>query len=148
MPKLKKNKKQSRQEELKALEQQKTRAKKIMLSSSIITYVIALVALILSFMINGKYWDIPEIGKETTAEVIDVLVKSFIILVFFFFALISVANFQEIRGYVFTWREMIVLLIVTLLQSSTELYVFLVAASGVVLIITYMYFIQGRIQKE
>ncbi|MHA1856574.1 MAG: hypothetical protein ACTSYY_11055 [Promethearchaeota archaeon] len=158
MPKIKKDKK-SKEEKLKNLEISKAEAKRSMFSSSIITYLIAAIFLVISFIFNGNLINvwvekitnaqsvIDEGGAPSFIYVMDIIIKSFSVILFFFFTFISIGNFQEYRGYIMTWKEMLILLIITLLQVSTNFTIFLITFVGIILCITYFYFIQGKIEK-
>ena len=91
-------------------------------------------------------------GVQTCAlpilNVLDVIIKSFSVILFFLFILISLGNYQEMRGYIVKWKQLLFIIIISILQASTEIYVFLIAAIGITLIITYFYFIQGKINAE
>jgi hypothetical protein len=147
MPKIKKRK--SRESKLKDLEVQKMIAKKFMYLSAMKTYIIAIVFFIVSLIFNGRYIVLEDkFGESTATSIFDVLIKSFSIILFFFFTIVALGNWMELRGYILTWKEVLIVLIISILQSSTELYVFLIVAFGVVLILTYMYFIQGKIPSD
>lgn len=146
---------------MKNLELQKKLDKKSMFISALLTYALAAIFLIISFIFNGRFIIFPKepvYPAGTPAElmyplpmwirVVAVLLKSGSIILFFFFMMISIGNYRELRGYIMTWREMLVLLIVSILQSSTEIYVFFITALGITLVITYMYFIQGKVNVE
>ena len=167
MPKIQKNreKREQREQQLKKLEIEKSIQKKSMFSSAIITFLIAIVFFVISFVFNGRFYEIPipvvkevdaAVAAEAEAEsnsiswlnVLDVLIKSVSVILFFLFIMISVANYQELRGYIMKWKLLLFLIIISILQVSTEIYVFLVSAVGITLIITYFYFIQGKINTE
>jgi hypothetical protein len=165
MPKIQKNKekRQQREDMLKKLEIEKSIEKKYMFSSAFITLLIAIAFFVISFIFNGRFYEIPIPTPEIDASVIeeeaessgiswlnvlDVGIKSFSVILFFLFMLISVGNYQELRGYIVKWKQLLFLIIISILQASTEIYVFLIAAIGITLIITYFYFIQGKLNAE
>lgn len=143
MPKYKKIQEQKKQE----LEEQKIQIahiKQRMFNSAGYTYLLALIPLIGSFILNGRFVTIPNPNASTAITVVDVLLKSLLIIAFFFFAFVSFANYMELCGYIMDLKYIILLLVISLLQSSTELYVFLVSLGGNVLVLVYMYFIQAK----
>ncbi len=158
MPKIKKEKKK-REEKIKNLEIRKTEVKSTMFSSTLITYVIAAIFLVISFIFNGSIisgWVqkiveaknvIDEGGSPSFIYIIDIIIKSFSVILFFFFVFISIGNFQEYRGYIMTWKEMLSLLIISLLQVSTDFTLFFITAIGITICIIYFYFLQGKIEK-
>ncbi len=159
MPKIDKKKK-SRQEKIRDLEIQKAVLKRSMFKSATLTYLLAAVFLVVSFLFNGLIisgWvtlvDEAAIVVENDEGmpfiyIADILIKTISIIVFFFFSLVSVANYRELSGYIMSWKELLVLLILTLIQSTTSGLIFVISACGVVLVLTYMYFIQGKIKRE
>lgn len=158
MPKIKKEKK-IREEKLKNLEIRKVKVKSIMFSSTLITYGLAAIFLAISFIFNGSLisgWVqkiveakivIDEGGAPSFIYIIDIIIKSFSVILFFFFIFISMGNFQEYRGYIMTWKEMLGLLIISLLQVSTNFTIFFITIIGIIICITYFYFLQGKIEK-
>ncbi|WP_371801986.1 hypothetical protein [Candidatus Lokiarchaeum ossiferum] len=159
MPKIEKKKK-TRQEKLRDLENQKAILKQSMFKSSFITYLIAAIFLIISFLFNGlaiNGW--VDLVNEAALKVennegmpfiyiADILIKTISIIAFFFFTLISVANYRELSGYLMSWKELLVLLIITLIQATTSGLIFVICACGVAIVLTYMYFIQGKVNNE
>ncbi len=158
MPKIKKEKK-IREEKLKKLEIRKTKVKSTMFSSTLITYGLAALFLAISFIFNGSLisgWVqkiveaqivIDGEGAPSFIYILDIIFKSFSVILFFFFIFISIGNFQEFRGYIMTWKEMFVILIISLLQVSTNFTIFFITTIGITICIIYFYFLQGKIEK-
>ena len=157
MPKIQKEAKK-RKKKVRDLESQKIQLKQKMFSSSVKTYLFAAVFLIISFIFNGqlipKWVDIVSIalgadsGAISPIVLLDLLIKSFSIILFFFFSFVSIGNWRELSGYILTWKEMTILLVFSLIQATTDGSVFIVSSIGIVIILFYMYFIQGKIEKE
>ena len=158
MPKIKKEKK-IREEKLKKLEIRKIKVKNSMFSSTLITYGLAALFLVISFIFNGSIisgWVqnvveakiiIDEGGAPSFIYIMDIIIKSFSVILFFFFVFISVGNFQEYRGYIMTWKEMLGLLIISLIQASSNFTIFFIATIGIIICMIYFYFLQGKIEK-
>jgi len=176
LSKIKKDKK-IREEKLKKLEIRKIEVKSTMFSSTFITYGLAAIFLVISFIFNGSIisgWvqnvvesktvideggapsfiyimDIiiksDEGGAPSFIYIMDIIIKSFSVILFFFFVFISVGNFQEYRGYIMTWKEMLGLFIISLLQVSTNFTIFFISTIGIIICIIYFYFLQGKIEK-
>jgi len=154
LPKIKKDKK-IKEEKLKNLEIQKGKVKSTMFSSTLTTYVLAALFLIISFIFNGSIisgWveqvveaksAIDDGGAPSFIYIIDIIIKSFSVILFFFFLFISIGNFQEYRGYIMTWKEMIGVFVISLLQVSSNFTTFFIATIGITICITYFYFLQG-----
>ena len=157
MPKIQKEAKK-RKEKVRDLESQKIQLKQKMFSSSVKTYIFAAIFLIISFIFNGqlipKWVDIVSIalgadsGAISPIVLLDLLIKSFSIILFFFFSFVSIGNWRELSGYILTWKEMTILLVFSLIQATTDGSVFIISSIGIVIILFYMYFIQGKIEKE
>jgi len=157
MPKIQKEAKK-RKEKVRDLESQKIQLKQKMFSSSVKTYLFAAIFLIISFIFNGqlipKWVDTVSIalgadsGAISPIVLLDLLIKSFSIILFFFFSFVSIGNWRELSGYILTWKEMTILLVFSLIQATTDGSVFIISSIGIVIILFYMYFIQGKIEKE
>jgi len=159
LPKIKKEKK-IREEKIKNLEIRKVKVKSTMFSSTLITYGLAAIFLAISFIFNGSLisgWVqkiveaknvIDEGGPPSFIYIIDIIIKSFSVILFFFFIFISMGNFQEYRGYIMTWKEMLGLFIISLLQVSSNFTTFFITTIGITICITYFYFLQGKIEKK
>jgi len=138
-------------------ERQKTMIKLQMFNSAKITYIIAFIFFIISFLFNGLIispWvelvenSVKVAEGPTFLGVIDTLIKSFSIILFFLFTFISLGNYQELRGYIMTWKEMTVLVVLTLAQATINGDVFIISALGIVIIVIYMFFIQVKVIEE
>ena len=157
MPKIQKEAKK-RKEKVRDLETQKIQLKQKMFSSSMKTYLFAAIFLIISFLFNGQLisqWVetvSTALGDESGAispiVLLDLVIKSFSIILFFFFSFVSMGNWRELSGYILTWKEMVILLVFSLVQATTDGSVFIISSIGIVIILFYMYFIQGKIEKE
>ncbi|MHA1745473.1 MAG: hypothetical protein ACTSWW_05710, partial [Promethearchaeota archaeon] len=120
MPKIQKEAKK-RKEKVRDLESQKIQLKQKMFSSSVKTYLFAAIFLIISFIFNGqlipKWVDTVSIalgadsGAISPIVLLDLLIKSFSIILFFFFSFVSIGNWRELSGYILTWKEMTILLV-------------------------------------
>lgn len=159
MPKIKKEKK-IREEKIKNLEIRKIKVKSTMFSSTLITYGLATIFLVISFIFNGSLisgWVqkiaeakivIDDGGAPSFIYIMDIIIKSFSIILFFFFVFISIGNFQEYRGYIMTWKEILGIIIISLIQVSTNFTIFLISTIGIIICTTYFYFLQGKIEKK
>ncbi|MCF2138954.1 MAG: hypothetical protein K9W44_02715 [Candidatus Lokiarchaeota archaeon] len=138
-------------------ENQRMNLKLQMFNSAKISYILALIFFIISFLFNGLIitpWNDLVQNAASSAEgptalgVIDIAIKSVSIILFFLFAFISWGNLQELRGYIITWKEMVVLIILTLIQATINGTVFLISTIGVIIILVYFYFIQAKISDD
>ncbi|MHA1776222.1 MAG: hypothetical protein DRO88_11965 [Promethearchaeia archaeon] len=135
----------------------KTNIKLHMFNSAKISYILALVFFIISFLFNGilinPWVNLVENASSaangpTFVGVLDILIKSLSIILFFLFGFISLGNLQELRGYIVTWKEMVVLIVLSLFQATINGTVFLISTIGVIIILVYFYFMQAKISDE
>ncbi len=149
MPKIPKNKKKrsrknmTKQERIQLLKIEQANKKQQMFQSTVITYLLALVFFILSLLFNAEYISL-NFGESTGAQVGEIALKSVPVILFFFFMLVAVGNYQEMRGYIVTWKELVALLVLSFLLAGSSGWVFFISFLGISLIITYLYFLQGK----
>jgi hypothetical protein len=122
--------------------------KQKMFLSALITWIIAGIFLVFSILMSLEVIKIPNTDSSTGLKVLDVAIKSILIILFFFFMFISMGNLRELRGYIMNWKELIFLLIITLIQGVTDGWVFFISTVGVILIIIYFYLIQVKIAEH
>ncbi len=150
----------ARKDKIRDLENQKTILKNSMYSSAKITYILAAIFLIISFLFNGRMlsWagkiadEVQSMEDNATGPtllyIIDVIIKSISITLFFLFAFISIGNYKELTGDIMTSKEMMILIIISIAQATAESTIFFYTVIGISLVLTYMYFIQGKIKKN
>ncbi|MHA1150269.1 MAG: hypothetical protein ACTSR8_18740 [Promethearchaeota archaeon] len=128
------------------------------LKSIYTTAILAGVFLIISLFLNGteEYFNgilikvfkkemIVETADNTKiniSEILDNTIKVAVILLFFFFSFVSLANYKELTGKPTTLTQGIFLGLLALLQTIRLLWVFLFTLIGIILILIYLYFIQ------
>ncbi|MHA1272961.1 MAG: hypothetical protein ACTSQP_14740 [Promethearchaeota archaeon] len=86
-----------------------------------------------------------EAATDTTINVndwVDNIIKGTVILLFFFFSYVSIANYKELTGKPATLKEGILLFLISLVQTIRVFWVFLYTLIGLILIIVYFYYIQ------
>lgn len=134
---------------------QKTQLKMTMYKSALFTFLLAALMLVISFLFNGRIissWVQNVENVETTGKdfynTLDIIIRTVSVVLFFLFCLISIGNLQELRGYVVTWKEMVVLIVLSLIQTTISGAVFALSLLGIVVVLVYMYFIQGKIEQE
>lgn len=126
-----------------------------MIRQALVTFVIAAVFLTLSILLNSGTIPlpqdlIPEEGADPveTWKIAGYLIKGAVVGVFFLFAVLAVGNAWEERGKPMTWKELLILFLISVTQSVTSGEQFAVNLLVVTLVLTYIYFIQGRIQER
>ena len=152
MPKISKSQKKStkrlsKQERLKLMKYEQAKKRSSMFKSSIVTYLLACVFFVLSLLFNGQFVDL-DFGDSTGAKVGLVLLKALPVILFCFFLLISVGNFQEMRGYIASWKEITAIVVITLLMGASGGWEFFTVFLGVAFIFSYVYFLQAKAEQE
>jgi len=144
MPKYRKGRK--RVAEKQALKQGVAAEQRFMFSSSLKAYVLAGIFLAVSLLLNTELISLvtADTGKFTKA--LAYALRGGVVVAFFFFAWLAWGNLKEVRGRIFGLKEMIFLIVISLLQTLLNGYVFLVALVGVVLVCVYMWVMQIKIQ--
>ena len=97
--------------------------------------------LLLSLLFNGYIITI-FMDIDVLFDIIDVSVKVGVILLFFFFAIISIGNYKELTGKPIEIREVVLIFFLSLAQSFLNPYVFLLTLVGLVVIIFYLFLVQ------
>ncbi|MCK4797748.1 MAG: hypothetical protein KAT05_10215, partial [Spirochaetes bacterium] len=83
----------------------------------------------------------------TALDVILTLVKSLLIILFYSFVFLGIANSMELKGKPATMREVILILILSLFQSIRSPSVFWISLAGILLINLYFWAIQFRVES-
>ena len=73
---------------------------------------------------------------------LNVLIKVATILLFFLFMMISVGNYKELTGKPLDWKELLLLIVLSLGQTLLNLWVFAFTFIGLFVIIIYLYLVQ------
>ncbi len=75
-------------------------------------------------------------------NMLDVLIKVGTILLLFLFMMISVGNYKELTGKPLNWKELLLLIVLSLGQTLLNLWVFAFTFIGLLVIIIYLYIVQ------
>ena len=81
-------------------------------------------------------------SHEIHMEIIYALINSSVIILFFFFSLISIGNYKDLTGKPVDWREIVLLIGLSLIQTIRNPLVFIFTLIGLILIVIYMYLVQ------
>lgn len=120
---------------------------KLILKSVKISVILAGVFLVLSLFFNGTEWFfegiiIKYVKKEIYWEILDYTIKTSVIVLEFFFMMISLGNYKELTGKPVKLKEILFLLGLSLIQTIRSLVVFILTLVGVFAILFYLYLIQ------
>lgn len=75
-------------------------------------------------------------------NIIDVILKVILILLFFLFMTISLGNYKELVGKPVNWKELLILFVLSIGQSILNPFVFVFTLLGLIIIIIYLYVVQ------
>ncbi|MGV9172261.1 MAG: hypothetical protein ACOC35_06820 [Promethearchaeia archaeon] len=81
-------------------------------------------------------------NKGLTWDIVDVAIKTGIILLFFIFTLISIGNYKDITGKPITLKEVLLVFGLSLIQTINNLWVLLFTLLGIPLIMLYFYLVE------
>lgn len=145
MPKYRKGRKKTQEKYRKELKELKER-KNDMFTSTMISIGIGIGCFILSLLFNGNI-----IPVETTAgsalDVVMIIVRSLMIILFFTFTFLGLANSLELRGSPASIREIIIVAIIALIQSVRSGAVFGLSLVGILLVILYLWSMQPKVES-
>ncbi|MFX1392740.1 MAG: hypothetical protein ACFFAH_15805 [Promethearchaeota archaeon] len=120
---------------------------KLILKSVKISAILAGIFLILSLFFNGTQWFfegiiIKYVNNEIYWEILDNTIKVGVILLAFFFMMVSLGNYKELTGKPVKLKEILFLLGLSLIQTIRSLIVFIFTLIGLFAILFYLYLIQ------
>ena len=109
----------------------------------ILSTVFSSIFLLLSILFNGGIITF-FMDRDLTWDIIDVSIKVGIILLFYFFTMISIGNYKELVGKPVSTKEITYIFLLALVQSCLHLYVFLFTLFGLIIILAYLFLVQER----
>jgi cation transport ATPase len=145
MPKYKKGKKRQQlenEEKSKSFSDQK----RDIYNSSIRSLILGGIILILSLIFNGN---MIQFGIEpgTAIDVILTLIKSLIIILFYTFVFLGIANSMELRGKPASMKIVILISLLSLFQSIRSASVFWISLAGILLMNLYFWVLQSKVES-
>ncbi|MBD3351778.1 MAG: hypothetical protein GF364_09865 [Candidatus Lokiarchaeota archaeon] len=144
MPKYKKYRKK-RREEYKEEMEKISDIKQDMYSSSIKSLLIGAGFFVVSLLLNGNLIPIP-VEEGNYLDIILIIVKSILIIGFFGFTMVGLANNLELRGSPASIREVIIITSIALIQSVRSGAVFGISLLGIVIFCVYLWLLQPKVQ--
>ncbi len=75
-------------------------------------------------------------------DFVDISIKTISIILFFLFLCVAVGNVEEINGKVLGWKKLTILIIISLIQSIRNGWVFLFSSIGIIVLILYFWLVQ------
>ncbi len=107
----------------------------------VISCVLGLIFFVISILFNLEIISI-FVGINLFSNIIDILIKVIVILLFFLFMMISIGNYKEMAGKPLDWKELLLLFILSLGQTILNYIVFIFTFLGLLLILIYLYLVQ------
>ncbi len=109
--------------------------------SVILSGILGGVFLVLSIILNGEII-IVFTSDDLLWVSIDIVLKVVIILFFFFFMMISIGNYKELTGKPIDFKIILLIFIISLIQSFKNSVVFSFTFIGLFVIVVYLYVVQ------
>jgi len=109
--------------------------------SVIVSGILGGVFLVLSIILNGEIV-IVFTSDDLLWVSIDTVLKVLIILFFFFFMMISIGNYKELTGKPIDFKMILLIFILSLIQSFKNSLVFSFSLISLLVIVVYLYVVQ------
>ena len=107
----------------------------------IISCILGIIFYVISFIFNIGL--IPFFTESNILfTLLDILIKVIAILLFFLSMMISIGNYKELTGNPLGWKELLLLLVLSLGQTLLNLLVFSLTFIGLLIIVIYFYLVQ------
>ena len=107
----------------------------------IISCFLSIIFFVISFLFNIEVISIFT-NNNILFTMLNVLIQVVTILLFFLFIMISVGNYKELTGKPLDWKELLLLIVLSLGQTLLNLWVFAFTFIGLFVIIIYLYLVQ------
>ena len=75
-------------------------------------------------------------------NIIDIFIKVIVIILFFMFMITSIGNYKELTGKPLNWRELLLLVFLSIGQTILNPWIFIFTLFGILVIIIYLYLVQ------
>ena len=110
--------------------------------SLIITTIVGVACFIISILVNVvEIYSILNI-QNSFFDLIDLIIRISVVLLFFFFMTISLGNYKDLLGKPSNWQEIAFLFFLSIIQTMRNIYVFGFTVLGLVIFTCYLYLIQ------
>jgi len=110
--------------------------------SLLLTTIIGLSCFILSIFFNAVQIMDLFTYQNYLFDIIEITIRVSLILLFFFFMMVSLGNYKDLLGNPSDWKEIVFLCCLSLLQTIRNIYVFSITLFGLIIIVSYLYLIQ------
>jgi hypothetical protein len=96
---------------------------------------------ILSLLFNTEILSI-FMNRDIFWTSIDITIKVITILLFFLLMITSIGNYKELVGKPLNWKEMLLLVLLSIGQTILNVWVFVFTVFGLAILLIYLYIIQ------
>jgi hypothetical protein len=107
----------------------------------ILSTLLAGVFLVISILFNAELITF-FMNRDLIWSIIDITLKVFAILLFFLFMIVSVGNYKDLIGKPLTIKELLLIFVISLLQSFKNSIVFAFTFIGLITFSIYIYLVQ------
>jgi hypothetical protein len=109
--------------------------------TAIVSCILGIIFYIISFIFNASL--IPIFNEsEILFSILDILIRVSVILLFFLFMMISIGNYKELTGNPLSWKELLLLIVLSIGQTLLNLLVLSLTLVGLIIIVIYLYLVQ------
>lgn len=81
-------------------------------------------------------------NREILWTVIDIFIKVIVVLLFFLFIITSFANYKELVGKRLNWKELVLIILLSIGQTILNSLVLIFTLFGLIVILIYLFLIQ------
>lgn len=113
----------------------------LIIKSGIISFYLAGIFFVISILFNSGIVTI-FMNQNIYLDIVDISIKTISIILFFLFLSVAVGNVEEINGKIFGWKKLTILIIISLIQSIRNGWVFLFSSLGIIILILYLWLLQ------
>jgi len=113
----------------------------LIIKSGINSFYLASIFFVISILFNSGIVTI-FMNQNLYLDIVDILIKTISIILFFLFLSVAVGNVEEINGKIFGWKKLTILIIISLIQSIRNGWVFLFSSLGIIILILYLWLLQ------
>jgi len=111
------------------------------IKSGITSFYLAGIFFVISILFNSGIVTI-FMNQNLYLDIVDISIKTISIILFFLFFSVAVGNVEEIKGKIFGWKKLTILIIISLIQSIRNGWVFLFSSLGIIILILYLWLLQ------
>lgn len=113
----------------------------LIIKSGITSFYLAGIFFVISILFNSGIVTI-FMNQNIYLDIVDISIKTISIILFFLFLSVAVGNVEEINGKIFGWKKLTILIIISLIQSIRNGWVFLFSSLGIIILILYLWLLQ------